>query len=119
MTDTQQLLDSIKNGIQDKKGEKITIADLTGIEDTACSYFVICQGGSPSQLLAIADSIRETARVEAGVKPSYVEGTRYAHWVAMDYGEIMVHIFVPELRQFYDMEHLWADAKLTEIPDLD
>lgn len=118
MTDTEQLLDSIIEGIQDKKGEKIVVADLGGIEDTACRYFVICEGGTPNQLMAITDSVRETVREKAGQKPSFVEGTRYAHWIAMDYGEVMVHIFVPELRTYYNLEHLWADATLKEIADI-
>ena len=96
----------------------ITVVDLTGIEDTVCQYFVICQGGTPNQTMAIEDSIRETVRSKEGRKPDYVEGTRYAHWIAMDYGDVMVHIFIPELRKFYDLEHLWADAVLEEIPDL-
>jgi ribosome-associated protein len=69
--------------------------------------------------LAIEDSIRETVRVKEGRKPDFVEGTRYAHWIAMDYGDVMVHIFIPELRQFYDLEHLWADAVLEDIPNVD
>jgi len=118
MTETNELLDSITKGIQEKKGEKTVIADLTGIEDTVCNYFIICQGGSPNQLLAIADSVKETVRTETGNKPISTEGTRFAHWVALDYGDVMVHIMLPELRNFYNLENLWADAILTEIPDL-
>lgn len=92
---------------------------MTNIEDTICKYFVICQGGTPNQVLAITDSIRETVRINESRKPDFVDGTAYAHWVAMDYGEVMVHIFTPELRTYYDLEHLWADAKLEEIPDID
>lgn len=115
----ESIIESIIEGIQERKGEKITVVDLSGIEDTACRYFVICQGGTPNQTLAIEDSIRETVRIRENRKPAFVEGTRYAHWIAMDYGEVMVHIFVPEDRRFYDLEHLWADAALEEIPDLD
>ena len=114
----ESIVESIIEGIQERKGESITVVDLTGIEDTVCRYFVICQGGTPNQTLAIEDSIRETVRVKEGRKPDYVEGTRYAHWIAMDYGDVMVHIFIPELRRFYDLEHLWADAVTEEIPDL-
>lgn len=119
MSTRESILDSIIEGIQDRKGEAITIADLTNIEDTICKYFVICQGGTPNQVLAITDSIRETVRINESRKPDFVDGTVYAHWVAMDYGEVMVHIFTPELRTYYDLEHLWADAKLEEIPDID
>lgn len=114
----ESIVESIIEGIQERKGECITVADLTGIDDTVCRYFVICQGGTPNQTLAIEDSIRETVRVKEGRKPDFTEGTRYAHWIAMDYGDVMVHIFIPELRKFYDLEHLWADAVLEEIPDL-
>ena len=119
MNETQALIEAITEGIQDKKGKRIVIADLTEIDDTICNYFIICQGNSPSQVTAIVESIHERARVEAHLKPYAVDGLRNANWVAMDYGEVLVHIFLPEARQFYDLEHLWADAKLNEIPDLD
>ena len=113
-----KLLESIVNGIREKKGHSIATVDLRQIDDTVCRYFVICQADTANQLLAIEDSIRETVRVETGEKPFMVEGTRFAHWIAMDYGDIMV-LFVPELRKFYDLEHLWADAVITDLPDLD
>ncbi len=119
MNETKALIEAITEGIQDKKGKRIVIADLTEIDDTICNYFIICQGNSPSQVTAIVESIHERARVEAHLKPYAVDGLRNANWVAMDYGEVLVHIFLPEARQFYDLEHLWADAKLNEIPDLD
>lgn len=119
MNETKALIEAITEGIQDKKGKRIVIADLTEIDDTICNYFIICQGNSPSQVTAIVESIHERARVEAHLKPYAVDGLRNANWVAMDYGEVLVHIFLPEARQFYDLEHLWADAKLNKIPDLD
>ena len=119
MNETEKLIEQIIEGIQDKKGKRIVIADLTEIDDTICNYFIICQGNSPSQVTAIVESIHERARVEAHLKPYAVDGLRNANWVAMDYGEVLVHIFLPEARQFYDLAHLWADAKLNEIPDLD
>lgn len=119
MNETKALIEAITEAIQDKKGKRIVIADLTEIDDTICNYFIICQGNSPSQVTAIVESIHERARVEAHLKPYAVDGLRNANWVAMDYGEVLVHIFLPEARQFYDLEHLWADAKLNEIPDLD
>lgn len=119
MNETNTLVKKITEGIQEKKGKKIIIADLTGIEDTICKYFVICQGNSPAQVLAITDSVKEYVRKETGDKVSAVEGTQNAQWVAMDYSDVMVHVFLPEMREFYNLEHLWADAKLTSIPDID
>ena len=119
MNETKALIEALTEGIQDKKGKRIVIADLTEIDDTICNYFIICQGNSPSQVTAIVESIHERARVEAHLKPYAVDGLRNANWVAMDYGEVLVHEFLPEPRAHYDLEHLWADAKLTEIADLD
>jgi ribosome-associated protein len=114
----ESIINSIIEGIQEKKGESITVVDLTGLEDAVCHYFVICEGGTPNQTVAILDSVRETVKIKENRKPYFTEGTRYAHWIAMDYGDVMVHIFIPELRKFYDLEHLWADALLEEIPDI-
>ena len=92
---------------------------LTAINDTICSYFVICQGNSPSQVTAIVDSVKEYVHKEINDKPTGIDGLRNAEWVAMDYSDVLVHVFLPETRNFYNLEHLWADAKLTQIPDLD
>ncbi len=119
MSTTKELVESIIEGIQEKKGYRIIVADLAGIDDTICDHFIICQGNSPTQVQAITDSVEEFARKKAGVKPVTIDGLRNAQWVAMDYTDVVVHIFLPEAREFYDLEHLWADAVLTEIPDLD
>ncbi len=119
MNETKVLLEKIKEGIQEKKGKNIVIADLTDIEDTICNYFIICNGNSPSQVMAITDSIKEYVREKTGVKPFAIDGLKNAQWVAIDYSDIIAHIFLPEQRDFYNLEHLWADAKLTRIPDLD
>lgn len=119
MEQIKELAETIVKGIQEKKGSNITIADLSGIEGTICHYFIICQGNSPSQVEAIADSVEELARINANEKPVHVIGLENAQWVAMDYTDVMVHVFLPEVREFYDLENLWQDAKLTRIPDLD
>ena len=119
MVQTTQLVETITKGIQEKKGQRIVVADLNGIEGAICSYFVICQGNSPSQVEAITESVGDMAREKLGEKPSTVVGLENAQWVAMDYGDVLVHIFVPDMRDFYDLEHLWDDANLVQIPDLD
>ena len=113
------LVKKITEGIQEKKGKNIIIADLTDIEDTICNYFVICQGNSPSQVSVIADFVREYVREETDNKPTAIDGLRNAQWVAMDYSDVLVHIFLPEIREFYNLENLRADAILIHIPDLD
>ncbi|MBQ7878961.1 MAG: ribosome silencing factor [Bacteroidaceae bacterium] len=115
----KELIEAITEAIQDKKGKNIVIADLKDLGNTICDYFVICEGNSPTQVSAITDSIWEGLIDNYGHKPFAVDGQRNSQWVAMDYGDVLVHIFLPEVRAFYDIEHLWADAKLTTIPDLD
>ena len=119
MEQTKKLVESIVKGIQEKKGTNIVVADLRGIDGTICDYFVICQGSSPTQVDAIADSVEEVARVEAGEKPVKIDGLANAEWVAMDYTDVLVHIFLPELRQYYSLEDLWSDATITSVPDAD
>ena len=119
MAETKNLVEAIIEGIQEKKGRAISVADLSSIDTAPCKYFVICTGGSPQQVEAVADSVEEFARKHAAEKPAAVCGKANAEWVALDYGTVMVHIFVREAREHYDLEHLWDDAELTQVADLD
>ena len=119
MEQTKALVQTIVKGIQEKKGSNIVVADLSAISGAVCRQFVVCQGNSPTQVEAIAESVGEVARKELGERPMRVVGLERALWVAMDYGDVMVHVFVPEMREYYDLEHLWADAPLTHVPDMD
>ncbi|NDV46450.1 ribosome silencing factor [Paludibacter sp. 221] len=119
MVKTEQIVDQIVEGIQERKGKKIVVVDMSELQDAPCSYFVICEGDSRVQVNAISESVKDWLRDNAKVKPYAVDGTDNAEWVAMDYGYIIVHVFLPEVRAFYDIEHLWEDAKLTVIEDLD
>ena len=117
MEQTETLVKTIVKGIQEKKGSNIVIADLSAIDGAICRNFVVCQGGSPTQVQAIADSVEEECRLN-GDRPSAIAGMQNAIWVAMDYGRVMVHIFLEEAREFYDLEHLWADAEVKNIEDV-
>ena len=119
MTEATNLVKSITKGIQEKKGQHIVIADLRHIDGAIANYFVICQGNSPTQVEAIAESVGDICRKEAGEKPVNVNGLGNNQWVAIDYVDVLVHIFMPETREFYNLENLWEDAKLTELPDVD
>lgn len=119
MKETELLIDKIVKGMQEKKAHNVVIVNLESIEDTICKAFVICTANSPSHMQALVDSVSETVRKEAQSKPTAVAGLRNAQWVAMDYVDVIVHIFLQEERDFYDLEHLWADAQLTEITDID
>ena len=119
MVQTETLVQTIIKGIQEKKGSNIVVADLSGIDGSICNNFIVCQGNSPTQVEAIAESVGDMARMELQERPAHVVGLENAHWVAMDYTDVLVHIFLPDVRQYYDLEHLWDDAQLTHIPDLD
>lgn len=119
MDQTKKLVKAIINGLQEKKGKNIVTVNLSKISGAICQYMVICEGNTPSQVGALADSVWEHARVEANDKPISTEGEQKAEWIGMDYGTVLVHIFLPELRKFYNLDTLWADAPIERIPDLD
>lgn len=109
----------IIEGIQERKGRSISVVDLSGIESAPVSEFIICQGNSTQQVASIADSVRDYLLDNYGVKPYNYDGYRNAQWIVIDYGDTLVHVFTRETRQLYNLEELWADAPITEIPDLD
>lgn len=111
----EELLALIIEGIENVKGENITLLDLREIDNTPTDYFVICDGNSNTQVNAISGSIQRTVSKELKDKPWHVEGTETANWVLMDYINIVVHIFQKETRSFYNLEDLWGDAKITQI----
>lgn len=113
-TSTEKLLNIITEAIDDKKGENTVVIDLRHIDGAITSYFVICTGNSPAQVEAIAQSVGDKCRDLAGEKPVGVNGLGNDQWVAIDFVDIIVHIFLPEPREFYDLEHLWEDAKRIE-----
>ncbi len=119
MKENRQLLESIISGIQEKKGKNITTIDLRGIPGVICDYFVICEGNSPSQVVALADSIEHIVKTNIQESPIRVQGQQLAEWVGIDYGDIIVHVFIPSIRSFYNIDNLWSDAKTEIIPSLD
>jgi ribosome-associated protein len=109
------LLANIIKGIEEVKGNDITILDLRALENTVCDYFVICNGNSNTQVNAIVNSVQKVVSKELKDKPWHVEGADVADWVLMDYVHIVVHVFQKHIREYYDIESLWGDAKITTI----
>lgn len=109
------LVEVITKGIQEKKGENIVIMDLRGIEHAVCDYFVICNANTNTQTSAIADSVLKEARNTIGMKAWHTEGMDNSEWVLLDYVDVVVHIFQTQIREFYALEDLWGDAKITKI----
>lgn len=110
------LLANIIKGIEDVKGEDINILDLREIDTAVCDYFIICNGNSNTQVNAIVNSIQKSVSKELKDKPWHVEGADNGEWVLMDYVNIVVHVFQKQIREFYNIEGLWGDAKITIIP---
>ena len=114
---SEQLLESVVEGIRSKKGKDIVSLDLREIESAVCDFFVICSGDSNTHVSAIADGVEEEVRKQLKDKPWHTEGLGNAEWVLLDYVNIAVHVFQREAREFYDLERLWADAKILEYED--
>jgi ribosome-associated protein len=110
-----QLISVIISGIEDVKGKEINILDLRDIENTVCDYFIICEGTSNTQVNAIVNSIQKKVSKELKDHPWHVEGAENAEWVLIDYVNIAVHVFQRHIREYYDIEGLWGDAKTTVI----
>ena len=109
----EKLLQTIIDAIEDKKGQNIVSLDLSVFDGAICSNFMICNADSTTQVAAIAAGIEEKTEKELGEKAWHVEGLNNSIWVVVDYGDVMVHIFQTEAREFYKLEQLWADAPAT------
>ncbi len=116
ISDTREL---IIDAIQDRKGHSITVVDLDKIPGASARCFIIAEGNSPTQIGAIASHLEDRLREDAGMKTFNSDGRNSSEWVVMDYGDVWVHIFMPETRRRYNLEELWNDAVITDIPDLD
>jgi len=119
MTQTEILVKALVDGLREKKGKGIVIVDLARISGAICQQMIICEGNTPTQVAALSDSAWDFAHKNAGEKPLSIDGKSGSVWIGMDYGTVIVHIFVPEQRAFYNLETLWADSKVTQIPNLD
>lgn len=97
----------------EKKAEEIAILDLSGLS-AACDYFVVCSADSELQVLAIADHIQKKL-AERGLPPWHVEGRSHRRWVLLDFVHVVAHVFHRETRQYYMLERLWGDAKITHV----
>jgi ribosome-associated protein len=116
--DSQLLCNSIVAGMQENNGHRITVLDLRDVRGAVTDFFVICSGDSSTQVEGIAESVRRFTSKALKEKPWHVEGKGNSEWVLLDYVNVVVHIFYKDIREFYDLEDLWADAKRTDIPDI-
>lgn len=115
--ETEKLTEAILEGIQNLKGKDITLIDLESIHHTECGAFIICHGTSSTHADSIAHSVEETVKKMTGEDVWHRDGYRNAIWILLDYGDVMVHVFQKEAREFYNLEGLWADAKRKKIEE--
>ncbi len=112
-----RLMNAILEGIFQKKGENILSINLTKIPEAVSDYFIIAEATSPLQVRAIADSVEDVVLNQTGERPYHVEGRQHANWIIIDYIEFVVHIMLPQIRNFYQLEELWSDAPINNHVD--
>lgn len=112
--DTARLIEQIVLAIEDKKGKDIVSLDLSGFDGAVCTHFVVCHADSTTQVAGIAAGVEQRVLEQLGEKPWRIEGQQNALWIALDYADVMVHIFQRDLRAYYKLEELWADAPTTQ-----
>lgn len=115
--DSQVLCEVIVEGMKNNKAEDIVVIDLREVEHAVTDFFVICSGDSPTQIEGISNSVIRLTRKELKEKPWHKEGKNNAQWILLDYVNVVVHIFYKELREYYELEDLWADGKRITVED--
>jgi ribosome-associated protein len=114
LTRNSKIFKTIIQAIQDRKGEHIVSLDLRKIDEAVADFFIICDATNQPQIRAIADSIEDKVKKECSESPYHHEGKSTAHWILLDYVNVVVHIMNPENRKFYKLEEMWSDASLME-----
>jgi ribosome-associated protein len=114
---SSELLDCIAEAIREKKGKEIVNIDLMRLEYALCDNFLVCHGDSTTQVGAIAEAVEEKVLDHTGIRVSHREGAANAQWILLDYGSVVVHIFMKNARDYYKLEDLWGDANITLLKD--
>jgi len=117
ITQDSVIFTTIIKAIQEKKGENIVSLDLRNIPEAVADFFIICEANSSTQIRAIADFVEEEVKKNVGEDPYKHEGKTGQQWILVDYVNVVVHIFTPENRKFYNLEEMWSDAERTEHLD--
>lgn len=114
---SELLKDFAIEGMQDLKAQNIVVLDLRGIDQAVTDFFIIAEGTSNTQVEGIADSVEKVIKENLDEKPWKKEGKENAQWLLIDYFDVVVHVFLKEYREFYNLEGLWADAKIERIEE--
>jgi ribosome-associated protein len=114
---TDELTELAIKGLQEKKGHEITCLDLRQLKTAVTDMFIVCHGDSTTQVDALARSAEEIIYKETGENPVYKEGAENSQWILLDYINVVIHIFQKEIRDYYGIERLWADAQVRQVSD--
>lgn len=115
---TEEFNNLVIESIQDIKGKNIVKLDLRHLDEAPTDFFIVCEGESVTQVKSIAANVYRQLKDDYATLPEHFEGQRNATWVLLDYFNVVVHVFHPESRAFYELEDLWSDAIVTEYQDL-
>ena len=115
LTKNSKILKAIVHAIQEKKGEHIVMLDLRRIPEAVADFFIICEASSTVQVKAIADFVEDHLKKSLGELPYRHEGMQAAHWVLIDYVNVVVHVMQSETRKFYKLEEMWSDAETDDL----
>lgn len=117
MLKTEEIVDKVVEALEDSKAHQIIKIDLRKIENCFCSFFVICHGTSGTHIAGLTDAVEEKVKKELGETPFHIEGLHSSCWTVLDYGDVVVHIFDKELRDYYQLEEFWGDGIIETIPE--
>jgi ribosome-associated protein len=109
----EERLELILDSIQDIKGKNIVRIDLRNLHDRPAEFFFVCEGDSTTQVSSSAGQVQKRMKQELGEMPKTATGGRHANWICIDYFDVVVHVFYPETRKFYELEDLWSDGVVT------
>jgi ribosome-associated protein len=115
LTKNSKIIKAIIHAIQEKKGENIISLDLRKIPEAVADFFIICEASSTIQVKAIADFVEEHIKETVKETPYHHEGFQAAHWILIDYVNVVVHVMQTETRKFYKLEEMWSDAASDEF----
>lgn len=103
--------------IREKKGREIVHIDLSKTDNTVCEFFIITHADSTTQVKAIAKHVEDSLKSDHGIRAYHSEGYENAQWILLDYNSIVVHVFLENIREYYKLEELWADAEIEKISE--
>lgn len=114
----QMLVKIASKAIEDKLGQDVTIIDFEGVKGSLFEFYIICTANSPSHADTLASNIREQVRKQMNLKPHKEEGLQNCTWVLLDYFDVIIHIFLPDTREFYNVENMWKDVKQIHLENI-